>query len=105
MITYVENNGSIKNIRQIDRRVNIHILSPITKSFKWKNPTYVVCSIEESVERKVVCIENTRGRVFSRRRKHLSVCDNTNCNTVYHSSCPTESEMRVPPQFNGMKYF
>ena len=82
-----------------------HTPSPITKTYKWKNPTCVVCSMEESVKRKILGVTNTKGRQYARRRKHLSVCDNTDCSMVCHTFCPPESRMRLLPQFATMSCF
>ena len=61
--------------------------------------------VEESVKRKSLGIKNKKGRGFIRRRKHISICNDPDCNIVCHTSCPPESKMRLHPQFNGMTCF
>jgi len=70
-----------------------------------KLPTCMVCSMEEGIMRKVQNHGNKKGRFYSRRRKHLSICSHPNCNIVCHSCCPVKSNMTDIPQFVGLTCF
>mmetsp|Transcript_19680 Transcript_19680/g.22283 ORF Transcript_19680/g.22283 Transcript_19680/m.22283 type:complete len:198 (-) Transcript_19680:46-639(-) len=63
----------------------------------------MVCSMEETVCLKV--LNNGKGKVYSRRKKHLAICSDPNCNVVCHSCNPEESKIRKIPAFRGLSCF
>ena len=68
-----------------------------------KAPTCMICSMEEAICQKV--LQNGQGRVCSRRKKHLAMCSDPNCNVVCHSCNPEESKIRKIPAFAGLSCF
>ena len=105
LMSYVDKNESISSSSVASRSENKHISAPIDRSFKFSNPTCIVCSTEEGVKRKILDMPDRSARSFSRRKKNLAVCTHENCNIVAHLSCPAESRMKQLPQFKGLSCF
>ena len=71
MMIYVNDNENIDLGQQGVDRVQIHTPSPITKDYKLKNSKYMICSVEESLKRKVLGVKCKKSRGFVRNRKLL----------------------------------
>ena len=107
MMTYVEedrmeqmalcNNRSIGDIS--------HSPMPIPRNHDMKSPTCMICSMEEGILRRVLKSGNTKARQFSRRKKHLAICSDPNCNILCHSTQPDESKIRRIPEYAGLSCF
>ena len=107
MMTYVEedcmeqmalcNNRSIGDIS--------HSPMPIPRNHDMKSPTCMICSMEEGILRRVLKSGNTKARHFSRRKKHLAICSDPNCNILCHSTQPDESKIRRIPEYAGLSCF
>ena len=84
---------------------SLHRPQEIPNTFNRKIPMCMICSMEESIARKVVGVVNRNGRKFARRTKFLAKCADQNCNVIAHSCCPQGTKMSTLPQFNGMSCF
>ncbi len=107
LMSYVDNKDDISTCHSAQKssQNTTHFGVAIDKSYKFKNPTCVVCSTEESVKRKVLQLKDKNARSFSRRKKHLAVCAHEGCNLVAHTACPNESKLHMLPQFAGLSCF
>ena len=66
---------------------------------------YMICSMEESIARKVHGSVNRHGRKFARRSKFLASCADPNFNVIAHTFCPRGTKMSTLSQFNGLSCF
>ena len=93
----------------LEQNVNpssLHRPQEIPSSFNSRiKPMCMICSMEESIERKVSGSVNRNGRKFARRTKFLAKCAHPNCNVIAHTCCPQGTKMSTLPQFNGMNCF
>ena len=107
MMTYTDASDETGIVYPAPPTSNIyaHTPIPIPKNFHLKLPTCMICSMEEGVMRKITNAASKRARQYSRRKKHLTVCSDPNCNIICHSCCPEESKIGKIPQFAGLSCF
>ena len=79
----------------IDTICDNHVPKLITDTDN-KYPTCMICSVEESVI-KGMSNDKSKSRRYSRRKAHLEICSNHNCNIVAHTCCPVESQISKVP--------
>ena len=79
----------------------------ITRQSSAKNPTCIICSMSEAVERKVLnsSNKNRTGRKYARRKTYLATCTHPDCLIMAHVCAPDENKMKTLPQFRGMSCF
>ena len=106
MMTYVDESEEQKD-GTTKRRIGdtSHNPIPIPKTSNMKAPTCMICSMEEGILRKVLKKGKIKARQYSRRKKHLAICSDPNCNVVCHSTHPAESNIRKIPAFAGLSCF
>ena len=77
----------------------------IPKDCRKKEPHCIICSIEESVWRKVIEKNNRKGRSYLRRTKFLAMCSNAVFQIIAHTCPPATTKMSSLPQFLRMNCF
>ena len=95
-----------------DRRIfsESHVPIPIPKEKDqresgMKVPRFMVCSMEEGVQRNVFDDDRKKTRKYSRRMSHLSICKDKNCNIICHTCCLKEAKISSLPQFRRINCF
>ena len=58
MTTYFDDNENIDLVQRSVGRAQMYTTSPVTKDDKLKNPTCMICSVEESIKK--ICVLKTR---------------------------------------------
>ena len=97
---YVDNEEALISTEQTHKTCQQkHIPVCIPKDHQTRNPTCLICSMEEMVINKLKDVKNKKARMYSRRKKHLSVCADPNCIIVAHSTVPVELQISTLPQF------
>ena len=96
MMTYVENEEDI-DITPTGQQNTSHTPLPATSDPSLKVPTCLMCSMEESVQRKSMNMANKRGIHYSRRKSFLAACSCPMCNIVAHTCSPLESRIDKIP--------
>jgi hypothetical protein len=107
MMTYTDASDETGIVYPVPSTKTIYTHKPIAipKNFHLKLPTCMICSMEEGVMRKIMNAASKRARQYSRRKKHLAMCSDPNCNIICHSCCPEESKIGKIPQFAGLSCF
>jgi len=105
-MNYVDNEEALISTEQaLNNHLQKHNPVCIPKDHQTRNPTCLICSMEEMVINKLKDVKNKKARMYSRRRKHLSVCADPNCIIVAHSTVPVELQISTLPQFFGKTCF
>ena len=102
-MTYIDSIEDVKVQRTNERNVNIHHPIVMPKNYRSKASTCMICSMEEGIMQSI--LKTDKGRKHARRRTHLAVCSDPNCDIICHMCCQEESRMRQIPQFAGLTCF
>ena len=74
-------------------QVKSHAPVVIPKNHTNKAPTYMIFSMGNGITRKIHSVKSDQGRKYSRRRTHLNICSDTNCQIICHTCYQQESRM------------
>eukprot|EP00957_Ditylum_brightwellii_P069395 5267836-Ditylum_brightwellii.AAC.1 len=106
MMTYINGvNDNDNNVCHNNDPLHGHSPPHVPQDYFIKRPQHVICSMEESVMRKIQRIKNKCGGDFARRKTHLVKCSMTHCPIIAHTCAPTESQTTCLPEFLGMPCF
>ena len=104
VMTCVDNEEN-QNFERAKTETSMHTPTPEPKNYHTKIPTCIICSTEEGLMRREKAFENKKGRHYSSRKSHLTVCSDPHCNTICRTRRPEESKIRQLHQFQGMSCF
>ena len=105
LMSYVDRDEQTPATLEQNVIASLHRPEEIPTRFNRKIPMCMICSMEESIARKVLGSANRHGRKFARRSKFLAKCADPNCNVIAHTCCPQGTKINSLPMFNGMNCF
>ena len=105
-MTYIDQDEVTRATMTFDT-ANEHQPRAIPKDFWKKHPHCIICSMEEAVKNKVICLaKKKRGRrMFAKRRGHLALCSCLECLISAHTTPQEGTKIGALPYFKGMSCF